>query len=212
MSPAADAYGQTVLMYAARDNDDPNVHTTLAASGADINARSLAGWTALMYTARDNPNPEVVLRLLELGADPARVNDAGQTALELAASNPALQGSYVLERLEILTSVVQPPEPVVVPQSPPALSSPPPSPPPPQRVSQSCCKYCRKGYACGNTCIARNKTCHVGAGCACNADVGTDDSLIADEEQFFIGLEADFEEPFIAGVCGEITQLSLALP
>lgn len=32
-----------------------------------------------------------------------------------------------------------------------------------------CCKYCSTGKACGNTCIARWKTCHVGHGCACNA-------------------------------------------
>lgn len=31
-----------------------------------------------------------------------------------------------------------------------------------------CCKHCTKGKACGDTCIARNKTCHVGPGCACN--------------------------------------------
>ncbi len=33
--------------------------------------------------------------------------------------------------------------------------------------SRSCCKVCRKGKPCGNTCIARNKTCRVGPGCAC---------------------------------------------
>jgi len=31
-----------------------------------------------------------------------------------------------------------------------------------------CCKICTTGKACGDTCIARNKTCHVGSGCACN--------------------------------------------
>ncbi len=30
-----------------------------------------------------------------------------------------------------------------------------------------CCKHCSKGKPCGDTCIARNKTCHVGRGCAC---------------------------------------------
>jgi hypothetical protein len=30
-----------------------------------------------------------------------------------------------------------------------------------------CCKYCSRGKPCGDTCIARNKTCHVGGGCAC---------------------------------------------
>ena len=31
-----------------------------------------------------------------------------------------------------------------------------------------CCKICRKGKACGDSCIARNKTCRKGPGCACN--------------------------------------------
>jgi hypothetical protein len=33
---------------------------------------------------------------------------------------------------------------------------------------QSCCKHCTVGKACGDTCIARDKTCHVGPGCACD--------------------------------------------
>lgn len=35
------------------------------------------------------------------------------------------------------------------------------------RSSGGCCKYCSKGKPCGDTCIARNRTCHVGGGCAC---------------------------------------------
>ena len=31
-----------------------------------------------------------------------------------------------------------------------------------------CCKTCTTGKACGDTCISRDKTCHVGPGCACN--------------------------------------------
>lgn len=34
--------------------------------------------------------------------------------------------------------------------------------------AQGCCKVCRKGKACGDTCISRNYECHVGPGCACN--------------------------------------------
>jgi hypothetical protein len=32
----------------------------------------------------------------------------------------------------------------------------------------TCCKVCSVGKACGNTCISRDKTCHVGQGCACD--------------------------------------------
>jgi hypothetical protein len=35
-------------------------------------------------------------------------------------------------------------------------------------TSQSCCKVCHAGKACGDTCISRNDTCRVGPGCACD--------------------------------------------
>ncbi|HLT40678.1 MAG TPA: HNH endonuclease family protein [Enhygromyxa sp.] len=40
--------------------------------------------------------------------------------------------------------------------------------PTPGDLVDTCCKVCRKGKACGNTCIARDKTCSVGPGCACD--------------------------------------------
>jgi hypothetical protein len=40
-----------------------------------------------------------------------------------------------------------------------------------------CCRYCSKGKACGNSCIARNRNCNVGHGCAC--DAGTYSNEIA---------------------------------
>jgi len=35
-------------------------------------------------------------------------------------------------------------------------------------ASQQCCKICRQRTACGDTCISRQDTCHVGQGCACD--------------------------------------------
>lgn len=35
-------------------------------------------------------------------------------------------------------------------------------------LAQGCCKVCRKGKACGNSCISRNYTCHQPQGCACD--------------------------------------------
>ncbi|MBN9886580.1 hypothetical protein [Salipiger abyssi] len=32
----------------------------------------------------------------------------------------------------------------------------------------ACCKICRKGKACGDSCISRDKNCRKGAGCACD--------------------------------------------
>ncbi len=32
----------------------------------------------------------------------------------------------------------------------------------------ACCKVCRAGKACGDSCIARDKVCHKSRGCACD--------------------------------------------
>jgi hypothetical protein len=32
----------------------------------------------------------------------------------------------------------------------------------------ACCKMCSKGKACGDSCIAQNKRCSKGPGCACD--------------------------------------------
>ncbi len=32
----------------------------------------------------------------------------------------------------------------------------------------ACCKVCKKGKACGDSCIARDKQCHQPRGCACD--------------------------------------------
>jgi len=47
--------------------------------------------------------------------------------------------------------------------SPAPTPSPTPTPTPP-----GCCKVCTTGKPCGDTCIARDLTCHVGPGCACS--------------------------------------------
>lgn len=33
-----------------------------------------------------------------------------------------------------------------------------------------CCKTCNKGKACGDSCIARDRKCTKGPGCACDAN------------------------------------------
>lgn len=35
-------------------------------------------------------------------------------------------------------------------------------------ISQQCCKVCRKGKACGNSCISRSYNCTKPPGCACD--------------------------------------------
>lgn len=40
--------------------------------------------------------------------------------------------------------------------------------PRPTNSPRSCCRICSTGKACGDSCISRSNTCHVGPGCACN--------------------------------------------
>jgi hypothetical protein len=42
------------------------------------------------------------------------------------------------------------------------------APAPEQPEPPPCCKTCRKGKACGDTCIARDKDCTEPKGCACD--------------------------------------------
>ena len=36
-------------------------------------------------------------------------------------------------------------------------------------LAETCCKICRSGKACGDSCIARDETCTKPPGCACDA-------------------------------------------
>jgi len=38
----------------------------------------------------------------------------------------------------------------------------------PEPTPAACCKTCSKGKACGDSCIAREKSCHKPPGCACD--------------------------------------------
>lgn len=51
-----------------------------------------------------------------------------------------------------------------------SILPPPSAAPPPPRYSSSkpCCRICRSGKACGDSCISRSKTCRKPPGCACN--------------------------------------------
>jgi len=38
------------------------------------------------------------------------------------------------------------------------------------QIARACCKICRRGKACGDSCINRAYTCHRPPGCACNGN------------------------------------------
>jgi 6-phosphogluconolactonase (cycloisomerase 2 family)/uncharacterized caspase-like protein len=80
--------GWTALMWAARDNQNPEAIVVLLKSGADLSARdSRYDWPALTWAAADNQNPEVITAILNGGADINGKNMDGETALMAAAAN-----------------------------------------------------------------------------------------------------------------------------
>lgn len=63
-----------------------------------------------------------------------------------------------------------------LPEDPPSGVEPVPQQPPQGFLSpvdctpaDQCCTICRKGKACGNSCISQARSCSKGPGCACNA-------------------------------------------
>jgi ankyrin repeat protein len=82
---AADSYGSTALMYAAR-NGYLDIVKLLLEKGADLNAVSKYGSTVLKYAAWYG-HLEVARFLVENGADVDQADELGQTTLMCAANN-----------------------------------------------------------------------------------------------------------------------------
>ncbi|MBR1602034.1 MAG: ankyrin repeat domain-containing protein [Synergistaceae bacterium] len=84
---AKDNDGNTALIWAARNNENPEVIAALIKAGADINAKNKNGNTALIWAARNNEKPEVIATLIKAGANIDAKNKNGNTALIWAARN-----------------------------------------------------------------------------------------------------------------------------
>lgn len=100
---AADAYGQTGLMYAI--DQAPHLVPALLQAGADPNHITQASWTPLAYAIKAG-KPELVSALLWAGADPWRYRPATEAIWGLLAQYPNEQISRLLE-----THAVEPREP-----------------------------------------------------------------------------------------------------
>ncbi len=97
-----DAEGRTALMEAVSASAGSAVVGLLIEAGADVNAVDNAGFSPLLLAARDSRVADTVLVLLNAAADPTLRTPAGETAASLAASNPAINSTRLLGRLEEL--------------------------------------------------------------------------------------------------------------
>lgn len=86
--------GVTELMFAASNNQNPEVITTLLKAGADIKALDKNGVTAL------NPKLEVISTLLKTGADGKAKDNEGKTAFDYAQDNEKLKGTDAYRQLQ----------------------------------------------------------------------------------------------------------------
>ena len=103
-----------------------------------------------------HPHPSTVRRLLAFGAKVLRTDRLGDiravsdgTMVTIDAPRSALALGAFRDAENRLNATTQ---------SPSALTSP---------ARAACCKQCTTGQPCGDSCIALDKTCHVGSGCAC---------------------------------------------
>lgn len=99
------AEGRTALMEAVSASAGSGVTGLLLEAGADVNAVDNAGFSPLLLAARDSRVPDTVLVLLNAAADPTLRTPAGDTAASLATTNPAVNSTRLLGRLEELTEI-----------------------------------------------------------------------------------------------------------
>lgn len=97
-----DGDGATPLMLAVSASAGASFLQLLLEAGADVNAVDSAGFTPLLRAARDSRQPDALLLLLNAGADPTARSPQGDSAASLAASNPTLNATRLLPRLQEL--------------------------------------------------------------------------------------------------------------
>ena len=95
-------HGKSALMFAARDNKNPNVISFLLDTGADYDAVDNMGMSALMYAASSNENPNVISHLLKAGADVNTVDGNGWSALMHAAN----MRTYIQNTEEVIIALI----------------------------------------------------------------------------------------------------------
>ncbi|MBN1501357.1 MAG: ankyrin repeat domain-containing protein [Spirochaetes bacterium] len=95
----SDMGGNTVLLDCARLNTNPEVIDVLLKAGLKINSTNDFNETPLMRAAAENKNPEVVKFLIDKGGDLSSIGGVSEekSILEFAESNPALEGTEVME-------------------------------------------------------------------------------------------------------------------
>jgi ankyrin repeat protein len=90
--------GMTPLMTAALNDDDSSFYYLLD-HGANVNARSKAGYTTLMYLQlADTDHPSLTKTLLEHGADPAIKTRNGDDAYSMASQKGNTVSTQLLKR------------------------------------------------------------------------------------------------------------------
>lgn len=197
LSRLVDEYEQDLLMYAAAGNSDPLVIRYLVSSlGFDVNRMTSQRWTPLMFAVRLNPEPLIAQALIELGAVISTANVSGERAVDMISLNPnAAYGSHPVARL------LTPLQPLVSPTAPLAPSEP---APPSQPTQTGCCRVCRTGKPCGDSCISRTSNCSRGRGCACQG-VAPMDPLFVPE----VRAMASFDAGEVADVGCDFGQIAL---
>ena len=71
-------------------------------------------------------------------------------------------------------------------------------------VSAACCKICKKGKACGDSCIKKSYTWHKGKGCACDGRVESRNALLRSAKSAWSGVKLPFPAQSFLFVVGRM--------
>jgi uncharacterized protein YraI len=107
---------------------------------ADVTGKSADGaWWQIKYAGQTG---WLTAQLVQFSGDP------GAVAVVSAPAAPAVEATAI------------PSQPPVVVEQPASTAT--------SAPAVACCKVCRAGKACGDSCISADKTCDKAPGCACN--------------------------------------------
>ena len=165
-SPAPTEAGQ------AEEVDVAGTATAEAAGVATKEARAAQTATAkaerAVTKAAATPTYQTITHIVQAGDTLALIAKEYDTTVEtLVALNGIEDPNTIQVGQELLVSVPPTFTPHPEPTSTPSVKkAPTPTAAPTRKV---CCKYCKKGKPCGDSCISLDKTCHKPPGCACKA-------------------------------------------
>ena len=160
----------SVVAFRGRDPDsEARALLNCVLRDGDIVGTDDAGRTALLLVL----DPWTLDRLIAFDADAADLEDADGgpgPVLEIVPPKQRGRAARVVQAVAVAMLLVTAPYAEARADQAPAVA---PLPVSTAQTPQQCCRVCRKGQPCGDSCISAERQCRVQTGCACSATSGS---------------------------------------